>query len=36
MLVGYVSNERYLALSDVSFEFRGNDKVVLALSLIHI
>ena len=34
MLVGYVSNERYLALSDVSFEFRGNDKVVLARSSI--
>ena len=34
MLVGYVSNERYLALSDVLFEFRGNDKVVLARSSI--
>lgn len=34
MLVGYVSNERYVALGDVLFEFRGADGVVTARSSI--
>lgn len=34
MLVGYVSNERYVALGDVLFEFRGSDGVVTARSTI--
>ncbi len=34
MLVGYVSNERYVALGDVLFEFRGRDGVVTARSSI--
>ena len=34
MLVGYVSNERYVALPDVMFEFRGQDGVVTARSTI--
>lgn len=34
MLVGYVSNERYVALADVLFEFRGSDGVVTARSTI--
>ncbi|MFT5326501.1 MAG: N,N-dimethylformamidase [Planctomycetaceae bacterium] len=34
MLVGYVSNERYVALSDILFEFRGTDGVVTARSSI--
>ena len=32
MLVGYVSNERYVALGDALFEFRGRDGVVAARS----
>ena len=34
MLVGYVSNERYVAVGDVQFEFRGNARVVAARSHI--
>lgn len=34
MLVGYVSNERYVALGDVLFEFRGADGVVTTRSSI--
>ncbi len=34
MLVGYVSDERYLALSDVQFEFRRDGNVVLSRSTI--
>ncbi len=34
MLVGYVSNERYVALGDVQFEFRGDDGVTAARSHI--
>ncbi|MCA9077527.1 MAG: carboxypeptidase regulatory-like domain-containing protein [Planctomycetaceae bacterium] len=34
MLVGYVSNERYVALGDVLFEFRGSERVVAARSNI--
>lgn len=34
MLVGYVSNERFVAVSDVLFEFRGLDGVVTARSSI--
>lgn len=34
MLVGYVSNERYVALGDVLFEFRGRGGVVTARSSI--
>lgn len=34
MLVGYVSNERYVAVSDVLFEFRGRECVVTARSSI--
>ena len=34
MLVGYVSNERYMALGNVDFEFRGNGTIVLASSTI--
>ena len=32
MLVGYVSDERFVALSDVLFEFRGQGDVVTARS----
>jgi hypothetical protein len=32
MLVEYVSNERYVALCDVLFEFRGQGRVVTARS----
>lgn len=34
MLVGYVSNERYVAIADVLFEFRAADRVVTARSSI--
>ena len=34
MLVGYVSNEQYMALENVGFEFRGNGLVILAKSSI--
>ena len=34
MLVGYVSDERYVALADVLFEFRSGEHVVLARSSI--
>jgi len=34
MLVGYVSNERYVALSDVMFEFRLERNVITARSTI--
>jgi hypothetical protein len=34
MLVGYVSNERYVALGDILFEFRGAGGVVAARSTI--
>ena len=34
MLVGYVSNERYVALGDALFEFRGGGQVVTARSTI--
>jgi len=34
MLIGYVSNERYVALGDVQFEFRGKHGVVAARSNI--
>ena len=34
MLIGYVSNERYVALADVLFEFRSNGTVVTARSTI--
>ena len=34
MLVGYVSNERFVALGDVLLEFRGNNAVVAARSNI--
>jgi N,N-dimethylformamidase len=34
MLVGYVSNERYVALGDILFEFRGIDGVVTTRSSI--
>lgn len=34
MLVGYVSDERYVALSDVLFEFRSGHQVVTARSTI--
>lgn len=34
MLVGYVSNERYVAIEDVLFEFRGADGVTTARSTI--
>lgn len=34
MLVGYVSNERFVALGDVLFEFRGQDGVFAARSNI--
>ena len=34
MLVGYVSNERYVALPGVLFEFRGGDSVTTATSTI--
>lgn len=34
MLIGYVSNERYVALPDVLFEFRGDREVVTARSTI--
>jgi len=34
MLVGYVSNERFVAISDVQFEFRGEHGVTLARSSI--
>jgi N,N-dimethylformamidase len=34
MLVGYVSNERYVAIGDVAFEFRGHDGVFAARSNI--
>jgi hypothetical protein len=34
MLVGYVSDERFVGLSDVSFEFRGGNGVVTANSTI--
>lgn len=33
MLVGYVSDERYLALSDVAFVFRNESEIVAARSL---
>ncbi|MCP4512031.1 MAG: hypothetical protein GY826_37140 [Fuerstiella sp.] len=32
MLVGYVSDERYVALADVLFEFRSHEGVVAARS----
>jgi len=34
MLIGYVSNERYVALPDVQFEFRGRQGVVTARSTV--
>jgi len=34
MLVGYVSNERYVAVADVLFEFRGQAGVVVARSTV--
>ncbi|MGE0377744.1 MAG: carboxypeptidase regulatory-like domain-containing protein, partial [Planctomycetaceae bacterium] len=34
MLIGYVSNERYVALGDVLFEFRGSGGIVAARSNI--
>ena len=34
MLVGYVSNERYVALPEVLFEFRGSGDVTIATSTI--
>ncbi len=34
MLVGYVSNERYVAIADVLFEFRGEGGIVTARSTI--
>ena len=34
MLVGYVSNERFVAIGDVLFEFRGREGVVTARSSI--
>lgn len=34
MLVGYVSNERYVALADAVLEFRGNGQPVVARSTI--
>lgn len=34
MLVGYVSNERFVAISDVLFEFRGTEHVITARSTI--
>ena len=34
MIVGYVSNERYVALADVSFEFRGADAVTCVRSTV--
>jgi hypothetical protein len=34
MLIGYVSNERFVALGDVLFEFRGQGRVVAARSHI--
>jgi hypothetical protein len=34
ILVGYVSDERYVALSDVQLEFRRGDQVVLGCSTI--
>ena len=34
ILVGYVSDERYVALADVQFEFRNGKQVVLACSTI--
>ena len=34
MLVGYVSNERYVALPGVLFEFRSGDSVTTATSTI--
>ena len=30
MLIGYVSNERYVALADALFEFRSAEGVVTA------
>ena len=34
MLIGYVSNERYVALGDVLFEFRGTEGVTVTRSTI--
>ncbi|MCH2210574.1 MAG: carboxypeptidase regulatory-like domain-containing protein, partial [Fuerstiella sp.] len=34
MLVGYVSNERFVALGDVLFEFRGRNGVIATRSNI--
>ena len=34
MLVGYVSNERYVALSEVLFEFRSGGDITTATSTI--
>ena len=34
MLVGYVSNERYVALPEVLFEFRNGDNITTATSTI--
>ena len=34
MLVGYVSNERYVALADMLFEFRRSGQVITARSTI--
>ena len=34
MLIGYVSNERYVALPNILFEFRGQDTITTARSTI--